>query len=171
MAKLNTTVVIRDENSVTHVLGPDSEIPEWAEKVITNPNVWAEAPTKRKASKGKTAAKSAPKPEPEPDEDDSEADEIVSDDADGDAVELVGDRVEDGDDTPAEVEGASTGDDDTPVMDVAIPPKGGKGSGKAEWRAYALAATAAAGLNIDIPEDATRDDIVEALESADIPTE
>lgn len=55
--------------------------------------------------------------------------------------------------------------------DSKVPPKGGPGSGAPAWRAYALEAATAAGLNIDIPEDADRGDIIDALTTAGIPTE
>lgn len=51
------------------------------------------------------------------------------------------------------------------------PPKSGAGSGAPEWRDYALRAAAAAGLQIEIPAEAKRSDIIEALESAKIRTE
>lgn len=47
-----------------------------------------------------------------------------------------------------------------------------KVSGSAvKWRDYALAAVAAAGANIDIPEGSKRGDIIEALDGAGIRTE
>lgn len=47
----------------------------------------------------------------------------------------------------------------------AIPPKGGPGSGRDAWAAYA----AVNGVTVD--EDAGRDDVIAALEAADVPTE
>jgi hypothetical protein len=44
MAKLNTYVHVHDEDGISHAFGPDDTVPEWAEKAITNPDVWAEAP-------------------------------------------------------------------------------------------------------------------------------
>lgn len=44
------------------------------------------------------------------------------------------------------------------------PPMSGTGSGKESWAAYAAA------HNIDVPDDAKRDDIVAALEAAKVPT-
>lgn len=52
-----------------------------------------------------------------------------------------------------------------------IPPKAGPGSGAKAWREYAAETVAAAGLNIEIPADASKSDIIEALEEAQIPTE
>lgn len=51
------------------------------------------------------------------------------------------------------------------------PPKSGAGSSADVWRDYAVKATAAAGLNIDLPADAKRDEIIAALAEADIATE
>jgi hypothetical protein len=45
------------------------------------------------------------------------------------------------------------------------PPKGGAGSGKDAWAAYAAA------RGVAVAEDATRDEIVAALEDAGVPTE
>lgn len=53
---------------------------------------------------------------------------------------------------------------------LEIPPLVGAGSSAGAWRAYALAAAKARGLNIEIPEDAKRGGIVEALTAAGIPT-
>ena len=44
MAKLNTYVHVHDKDGISHAFGPDDTVPEWAEKAITNPDVWAEAP-------------------------------------------------------------------------------------------------------------------------------
>ncbi|QWY79638.1 hypothetical protein PP637_gp08 [Arthrobacter phage Persistence] len=44
MAKLNTYVHVHDADGISHAFGPDDTVPEWAEKAITNPSVWAEAP-------------------------------------------------------------------------------------------------------------------------------
>ncbi|MEU7771231.1 hypothetical protein AB0C44_07885 [Micromonospora taraxaci] len=59
----------------------------------------------------------------------------------------------------ASAEGPGRGDQDGP------PPKGGAGSGAAAWRAYA------AKHNVEVAEDASREDVVEALTEAGVPTE
>lgn len=46
-----------------------------------------------------------------------------------------------------------------------VPPKGGAGSGKEAWAAYA------ASNDVEVDADATRDDIVAALDKAGVPTE
>lgn len=47
----------------------------------------------------------------------------------------------------------------------AIPPKSGKGSGRDNWAAYAN------DVDVDIPAEATRDEIIAAIETAGKPTE
>lgn len=49
--------------------------------------------------------------------------------------------------------------------DGGVPPRGGPGSGRDAWAEYA-------GANgVEIDEDASRDDIIAALDSAGVPTE
>lgn len=54
--------------------------------------------------------------------------------------------------------------------ELAVPPMNGRGSGADAWRGYGLAAAERAGITLDIPADAGRDDIVALLEGAGIPT-
>lgn len=49
MGRLNTTVHVADETGTYQVFGPGDELPEWAEKAITNPKVWAEEPEQETA--------------------------------------------------------------------------------------------------------------------------
>jgi hypothetical protein len=44
VAKLNTYVHVHDKDGISHAFGPDDTVPEWAEKAITNPDVWADKP-------------------------------------------------------------------------------------------------------------------------------
>jgi len=53
---------------------------------------------------------------------------------------------------------------DEPPQD-GPPPKGGAGSGAPAWRKYA------ASKNVEVAEDASREDVVAALEAAGVPTE
>jgi hypothetical protein len=46
-----------------------------------------------------------------------------------------------------------------------IPPKSGRGSGAKAWASYAQA------NGLDVDEDASKDDIIAALEAAGVPTE
>ncbi len=54
---------------------------------------------------------------------------------------------------------------------LTVPPTTGAGSGTDVWRDYAVKATATAGLQLDIADDAKRGDIIEALKGAGIATE
>ena len=54
---------------------------------------------------------------------------------------------------------------------LVIPPKVGRGSSADAWREYAGKAAEKAGLRIEFDDDAKRDDIITALEEAQIPTE
>lgn len=65
--------------------------------------------------------------------------------------------------------GVGTGSSDAP--EPSLPPRGGAGSGADAWRAYGVAAAKAKGLEIEIPGDATKTDIIEALKGAGIPVE
>jgi hypothetical protein len=44
MKYLNTTVHVRDEEEINHVFLPGDTVPDWAQKKITNPNVWSSGP-------------------------------------------------------------------------------------------------------------------------------
>lgn len=76
--------------------------------------------------------------------------------------------------TPAPAAADSAADGTTGATgagSLTVPPIVGAGSSTDAWRAYAVAATAAAGLQLDIADDAKRGDIIEALKSAGIATE
>lgn len=72
----------------------------------------------------------------------------------------------DGDEEPTT---SGTGSSD--AVAPSLPPRGGAGSGADAWRAYGVAAAKARGLEIEIPGDATKTDIIEALKGAGIPVE
>lgn len=57
MGRLNTTVHVADETGTYQVFGPGDELPEWAEKAITNPKVWADEPESVPAPKRARAKK------------------------------------------------------------------------------------------------------------------
>lgn len=40
MAALVTYVAVQDDDGVTHSFGPDSDVPDWAKRKITNEKVW-----------------------------------------------------------------------------------------------------------------------------------
>ena len=100
MAKLNTFVHVVELDSEGRqtgraaVFGPDDDLPGWAVKAITTPDVW-----------------------------------------DGDA--------------PAGADEPDSGGE---------PPRSGKGSSTEAWQKYA------ASLGVEVPEDASRDDIVAAVD-------
>jgi hypothetical protein len=50
------------------------------------------------------------------------------------------------------------------LVDVEIPPRVGKGSSREAWAAYAEAS------GVEVPEDATRQDVIDALEKAGVAT-
>jgi hypothetical protein len=65
MAGLKVHVHVLDDQGQTHIFGPADDVPDWAAKTITNPNVWDEAddkpakpetqrkaPARRKSSEG-----------------------------------------------------------------------------------------------------------------------
>lgn len=96
---------------------------------------------------------------------------IIRDSAGQDHILHAGDEVPVG----RTVGGHLLSTDDAPKdgkpVENAIPAKAGRGSSADAWKAYAEAAIADRGLHIDIPDDATRADIIEALQEAQIPTE
>lgn len=63
----------------------------------------------------------------------------------------------------AELEHAAAPDGGTEPS-TSIPPRGGPGSGAPEWREYAR------GRGVDVADDASRDDVIAALDAAGIPT-
>lgn len=58
-----------------------------------------------------------------------------------------------------------TGSADSEQLEASPPPKAGQGSSAEAWRTYA------AGLGVEVADDASRDDVIAALESAGKPTE
>ena len=55
--------------------------------------------------------------------------------------------------------------EEAPPAPSAVPPKDGPGSGKARWAAYA------ASVGVEVPEGASREAIIDAIQQADKPTE
>lgn len=72
--------------------------------------------------------------------------------------------------TPAGQDDAGAGSTTPQDAPLVVPPKAGAGSSVDAWRDYAEKATKAAGLNLDIADDATRADIIAALDDAKIAT-
>lgn len=73
------------------------------------------------------------------------------------------------DDLPSWAEDAITNPaafaDDSDTAGDGPPPKSGRGSGVEAWKSYA------ATHDVDVPDDASKDDVIAALESAGVPTE
>jgi hypothetical protein len=99
MSALVSTVHVRDEKGTDHVFGPDSDVPEWAQRKITNAAAWDEAP---------------------------------------------------------QFEDEDAGDE---------PARSGRGSGLDAWTAYAKS------LDIEVPADASRDDVIALVDEKETSTE
>ena len=112
--RLASFVHVRDGDDVTHVFGPDDEIPDWAAAKITNPKAWAQAP-----------------------------DVVIGVDASQDG-------------NPA-----SDGDGAAPTPGDGRPPKTGQGSSREVWAAYAAV------RGLDVPAEATKAEIIAAVEAAE----
>lgn len=147
MARLNTTIHVYDGADVI-VYGPGDEVLPQHREQITAPGVWEDEPeTNEESSAESTPATAETQP----------------------AQESAPEQPETPDESTAEAgEPDSSGD---AAVEIPVPPKGGAGSGKQAWNDYAVKSLAARGLKIDIPDDASREDIVAALNSAGIPTE
>jgi hypothetical protein len=61
-------------------------------------------------------------------------------------------------------DGADDSSDDG-ASAVEVPPRGGPGSGAPAWRSYARS------IGVEVADDASREDVIEALEDAGKPTE
>lgn len=64
----------------------------------------------------------------------------------------------------AELESAAADDGTEPASATSIPPRGGPGSGAPEWREYARS------RGVEVADDASREDVIAALEAAGKPT-
>lgn len=88
--------------------------------------------------------------------------ESVADPAAGDEVALLRARVAELEAAAASTSSADGGAD--PQSDTVVPPRGGPGSGALEWREYART------VGVEVADDASRDDVIAALEAAGKPT-
>lgn len=143
MASLNTWVHAHDPSGVSHVFGPGDDVPAWACEAITAPDVWAVPP--------------------DPAGDGSAMDPDTSGDVDDDSPP---DDPETGD--PGSIAGEVPESVNTPAdpPEARMPPKGGPGSGRAAWAAYAQA------NGVDVTDEMkSRDDIVAACVVAGVATE
>jgi hypothetical protein len=130
MARLAAYVYLTDPDDGSTVgFGPDDEVPAWAVEQVSNPDAWAEPPAGIEQDAGEITAEPGPEPA-------SVVVDPVSDDA-----------------TPNEGGPAAA-----PAA-VEPPPKGGPGSGREAWAAYAVA------LGFEVDDEMTRDDIIDAVEA------
>jgi hypothetical protein len=61
VAKLRTYVHVTDDKGQPHAFGPDDNVPEWAQALITNPKAWAEAPSVKRLTDPEPAPKAPAK--------------------------------------------------------------------------------------------------------------
>lgn len=145
--KLRTYVHVHDdETGTSKVYGPNDDVPAAVAKKIKNPDVWADEPV--------TVGINDPGNSGTPSEE--EAAKLAADAAKAtqeaaDATAAAAQSSEDGGD-------GDPGNSGTPVDQP--PPRTGAGSGAEAWRAYA------GRQGVDVPPDASRDDVIGALEDA-----
>lgn len=130
--------------------GPDDQVPDWAIVSITNPDVWAS-----EGSRDRLPAR------PEAQHQGAGTPAMASPAADQENEHLLA-RIAELEGRIAELESARAADPQ--VQTVEVPPMGGPGSSAAEWRSYA------ATQGVDVAVDASRDEVVAALETAGKPT-
>lgn len=141
-------------NNFVHVVHPEfgskclspGEVPEWAEPLITNPNLIVPGSVAAPSEEplviaGAEESGSGEDPDPA----------LAA--AESEGLSPAGDASGENEDADADAD------------EVPIPPKGGRGGSAAKWAEYA----ASKGFEID--DDATASDIREALEAEGIPTE
>lgn len=126
--------------------GPGDTLPDWALTSISNPDVWdGQAPPR--------PAKPEPVATPGPAADQSEVARLRAR-----VAELEAAAAPSADQTPGGDDGSE------PASATVIPPRGGPGSGAPEWRDYARS------RGVEVGDDASRDDVIAALEAAGKPT-
>ena len=127
--------------------GPGDEVPDWAVVAITNPDVWESQGSRSTLppAPDSTPDPSAPRPVAGP--------AGVAEEPADELVRLQA-RIN-------EVKAALS------TMNIAgsPPPKGGPGSGAPAWREYA------ASKDVEVADDASREDVIAALTEAGVPTE
>lgn len=168
MAKLNTTVPVRDPYGKLHILEAGKTVPKWAEELITNPDVWA---SDDENADGATAILDVVELTVTRDELEeafglAEAADLSLEDAEAIVTAVL--QIFNLELPAAEKSTADEGGSDEPPV---IPPRSGSGSSVEAWASYAKVAIERAGLHIEIPSDAARSDIIEALDAAKIPTD
>jgi hypothetical protein len=143
------------------MFGPGDDLPDWVLSAINNPDVWDGAVPPR-----------LPEPEPVVAAGQGAADEVVRLHARiaelqsaAQEVDLLRARIAELE-AAAALAGPTAGADDgtEPESATAIPPRGGPGSGAPEWRDYARS------RGVEVSDDASREDVIAALEAAGKPT-
>lgn len=157
--KLVTHVIVRDESGQCRSFGPDDSVPKWAAKQITNSKAWAAVEAEHAAGAATVPADQAVTVSVE-----AESTSYTA----GMAAAILGDAGVAAADVPAAVESVAALSD---VATLPIPPKGGPNASGEAWAAYAAQEIAVRSLPLVIPSDAGRNDIIDALKGAGIPTE
>ena len=157
--KLNTNVHVVERDSAggltgrSATFGPGDEVPGWAVVAISNPDVWesrgsrSELPAVPDLESGPPAAQHAGTGDLA-----AELDQL--------RAELAALRAERDQSAKAESQATPT----EPAADTP-PPKGGAGSGAQAWRDYATS------KGVEVPADASREDVIATLDAAGVPTE
>ena len=134
-------------DGVLHSFPPRAHIPDWAQKLITNPYVRGEdAPDPRAAAQVRALAPGHARPAPTPAPEEPVADDAPVDADDADADEAT-EAEPDADTAPA-------------AADSSRPPENGIGSGQPVWAEYAKS------KGIDVQADWKREDIIAACAQA-----
>lgn len=145
--RLAAFVHLHDENGVVCSYGPDDTVPAWAAEQITNPAAWS-------GEDDETSAEPNPAAPPEP------ASEPVPEAPTGEPAD---EQPQEATETAADA--GTPADEPAGQVDDGPPPKGGPGSGRDAWAAYADR------QGFEVEDGDGRDEIIAALEEADIPTE
>lgn len=166
--KLNTYVHVVERDSAggltgrSDTFGPTDEVPGWAIVAISNPHVW-------ESEGNRSALPSAPDPESgSPAQQHAgtgggmPADVVAAFAALRAEAASLREQV-------AALAAAGTAKEPAPDASTpaaaGVPPKGGPGSGAPAWREYA------ASKDVEVADDASREDVWAALEKANVPTE
>ncbi len=128
--------------------GPDDQVPDWAVVAITNPDVWESEGSRESLPARPDAQHQAGGRQPA---------------ADAGQIMALRSRIAELEAHIATLE-AERGGDSKKTDTAQVPPMRGPGSSAAEWRAYA------GKVGVDVADDASRDDVVAALEAAGKPT-
>lgn len=148
--RLNTYVgPVTDDRGLPYQFGPNDEVPDWAREKITNPDVWTDAEDEPEPVDTDTDTAPAPAPDTGPDL------------PPADTVPQGGDQAQPETPDAGDQPSAEPKPDDQQDAAGDPPPLGGAGSGRDAWAAYAEA------QGVEVTEEMSRDDIVEAVRAAE----